>query len=208
MTYIYVKLIIIGIALLGGAVRVIARANHRAAIRAKMLAAPRTVEDNALVTLSGTAKLIGEPLIAPLSGRPCVAFRATARTYKTSSRPTKMAAPDQEVSEIVMTPFVLVTPQGDVLVDGDHCEMPIRGAPVIPRRLDRERAFMIRMALTGLPQTSGFDEVVIEPGAHILVHGIARTELATSGGETGFRDAPTRIRLSGDAAHPLTIDLP
>jgi hypothetical protein len=118
-----------------------------------------------------------------------------------------MAAPDQEVSEIVMTPFVLVTSQGDVLVDGDHCEMPIRGAPVIPRRLIREREFMVRLALIGLPQTSGFDEVVIEPGARILVHGIAHTELSATGAETGFREAPQRIRLSGDTAHPITIDL-
>lgn len=206
MTYVAIKLIFVGIAALGATLTAVSRAQHRAAIRRKMLAAPRTFEDNALVTLTGTAKLVGEPLIAPLSGRPCIAFRASARTYRLSASQRKQRELDQEVTEIVMTPFVLVTADGDVEVTGDTCELPIRSAPIIPRKLDRERDFMIRAALIGTPKDSGFDEVVIQPGAKVLVHGIARKELATTGAETGFREAPTQIRITGDEAHPIAID--
>jgi len=119
---------------------------------------------------------------------------------------SQIAEIDQEVSEIKMTSFVLVTKDDEILVDGDVCELPIRGAPVIPRKLDRERDFMVRGALVGLPKDAGFDEVVIPDGAKIMVHGVARKELAEAGGETHFREAPTRIRMTSDGAHLITID--
>jgi hypothetical protein len=209
MTYLAIKLIIFAVAAIGVGLKQLSVSRYRAAIRAKMLAAPRTFEDNALVTLTGTAKLVGEPLIAPLSGRSCIAFRATARTYKTPRGRTKIAEIDQEATEIAMTPFVLVTDNEEILVDGTVCELPIRSAPVIPRKLDRERDFMIKAALVGLPKDAGFDEVVIETGAKIMVHGIARKELAregSTGGETGFREAPTKIRITGDRKNLITID--
>jgi hypothetical protein len=206
MTYLAIKLIIFAVAAIGVGVRQWQHAQHRAAIRAKMLAAPKTFEDNALITLTGTAKLIGEPLIAPLSGKPCIAFRTNGRTFKSSHSSRKMREIDQEVSEIRMTPFVLVTADDEILVDGDVCELPIRSAPVIPRKLDRERDFMVRAALLGAPQDAGFDEVVIPDGAKIMVHGVARKVLATTGGETHFREAPTQIRMTSDGAHLITID--
>jgi len=206
MTYLAIKLIIFAVAAIGVGVRQWQHARHRAVIRAKMLAAPKAFEDNALITLTGTAKLVGEPLIAPLSGTPCIAFRATGRTFKSSHSRRKIAEIDQEVSEIKMTSFVLVTKDDEILVDGDVCELPIRGAPVIPRKLDRERDFMVRGALVGLPKDAGFDEVVIPDGAKIMVHGVARKELAEAGGETHFREAPTRIRMTSDGAHLITID--
>jgi len=206
MTYLAIKLLIFAVAAIGVGIKQVHVSRHRAAIRAKMLAAPRTFEDNALVTLTGTAKLVGEPLIAPLSGRACIAFRATARTYKNQRTPRKISEIDQEATEIVMTPFVLVTDDEEIIVDGDVCELPIRSAPIIPRKLDRERDFMIRAALVGLPKDAGFDEVVIQAGAKIMVHGIARKELAETGGETGFREAPTKIRITGDGKNLITID--
>ena len=205
MTYLAIKLIIFAVAAISVGLKHLHVSRHRAAIRAKMLAAPRTFEDNALVTLTGTTKLIGDPLTAPLSGRSCIAFRATARTYKNQRR-GKMSEIDQEVTEMVMTPFVLVTDNEEILVDGDVCELPIRSAPIIPRKLDRERDFMIKAALIGLPKDAGFDEVVIAAGAKVMVHGIARKELAESGGETGFREAPTKIRITGDQNNLITID--
>ena len=105
-----------------------------------------------------------------------------------------------------MTSFVLVTKDAEILVDGDVCELPIRSAPIIPRKLDRERDFMVKGALVGLPKDAGFDEVVIPDGAKIMVHGVARKELATDGGETNFREAPTKIRMTSDGAHLITID--
>ncbi|MEO8554007.1 MAG: hypothetical protein ABI678_28730, partial [Kofleriaceae bacterium] len=204
-------LLVLGFVGVGVAAAAIERLHHRVAIRGKPRAAPRQVEDHALVTLTGIAKLRGTPLIAPLSGRACVAFRATGRTYKLGALSGfsggRHRTLDQEVSELVMTPFVLVTDQGEVQVDGERCELSLRGEPIIPRKLELERDFMIKAALIGRVQDAGFDEVVILAGAKVLVHGIARREVASTGGETGFREAPMQIRLTGDATHPITIGL-
>jgi hypothetical protein len=206
VTYIAIKLAIFAFVAIAAGVRAIQASQRRAAIRAKMLAAPATFEDNALVTLTGTAKLTGEPLIAPLSGKPCIAFRASGRTFKSSRSHRKLAQVDQEVHEIRMTTFVLVTNDDEILVDGDVCELPIRGLPINPRKLEREHEFMIRTSLLGGPQDAAFDEVVIPDGAKIMVHGVARKELATTGSETHFREAPTQIRMTSDGAHLITID--
>lgn len=205
MTFLSIKLIIFAAAAIGVAIRQVKSARRRAAIRAKMLAAPQTFEDNALVTLTGTAKLIDEALVAPLSGKPCIAFRSTVRTFRQTRRGAVREI-EHEITEIKMTSFVLVTKDGDVIVDGDVCEMPIRSAPIIPRRLDLERDFLARVDLSGDAQTAGFDEVAIPNGARIMVHGVARKELADAGGETNFREAPTKIRMTSDGAHLITID--
>jgi hypothetical protein len=206
MTYLTIKLIIFAVAAIGVGIRQAKSARKRAAIRAKMLAAPQTFDDNALVTLSGTAKLIGEPLVAPLSGKPCIAFSATARTFRDTRRRRMVREIEDEITEVKMTSFILVTKDGDVIVDGDLCEMPIRSTPIIPRRLDLERDFLARVDLSGDVLTAGFDEVTIPNGAKILVHGVARRELADAGGETHFREAPTKIRMTSDGAHLITID--
>jgi hypothetical protein len=206
MTYLAIKLLIFAVAAIGVGIRQVQHARQRAAIRAKMLAAPQTFEDNALVTLTGTAKLIGDPLIAPLSGKPCIAFRASGRTFQTSRTHRKLREIKQEVSEIRMTTFVLVTKDDEILVDGEVCDLPIRSTPIIPRKLERERDFMLRAELLGAPQDAGFDEVVIPDGAKVMVHGVARKELATGGSETHFREAPTKIRMTSDGAHLITID--
>ena len=112
---------------------------------------------------------------------------------------------DQEVVEVTLTPFVLVTSSGDVLVEGETCELLLSGSPLIPRKIEREQEFLDRMQFDVYVRTAGFDEARVEVGAKIKVHGVSRSELARAG-ETGFRDAPTQIRLTGDDAHPLTID--
>lgn len=189
-----------------GLAGVVGQTRRRAAIRAQIHAAPSTFEDNALVTFTGTVKQLGEPLIAPLSGKPCVAYCAVARTYIYKMfGPRRRAVIEYEVADATMMPFVLVTKTGEVYVDGETCRFVEPGAPIIPRKLDREQAFLARHSLYTRAANAGFDEVRIEIGAKITVHGVARSALA-AGGETGFREAPTQIRLSGDDAHPLTID--
>jgi hypothetical protein len=38
----------------------------------------------------------------------------------------------------------------------------------------------------------------------IAVHGVVREEVVPAGGETGFREAPKQLRISGE---PIVIDL-
>jgi hypothetical protein len=188
-------------------VRIIAAERERAAKRRRMRAAPREIVDSALVTLTGTVKLHGEPLDAPLSGKRCVAFRVSVRLYEQTSRRRRRLLEHKFAA--AMTPFTLVTDHGDVLVDGSTCDLLLRPAPVIPRKIERDERLMARLDIRGSAADAGFDEALVAEGATIAVHGIAREEVAADGaGETGFREAPRRIRLTGDDTHPLTIDRP
>ena len=196
-----IKLLVLTVAGFFALVAAIPTAIRRSHARKQRLAAPDQIVDHGLVTLRGTVKVLGEPLKAPLSGRACVAFRATGRTYSGVGTHREI---DAEEIEVVMKPFVLVTKHGEVIVDGDYCELPGHISPIIPRKLELEQAFMRRVALIGMAASAGFDEVVVKPGMKIAVHGVVREEVTTAGGETGFREAPKQLRISGN---PLVIDL-
>ncbi|HEX4455886.1 MAG TPA: hypothetical protein VH143_33730 [Kofleriaceae bacterium] len=204
-------LIMVGVV---GLVSAVNRSRTRAALRAKIAAAPGEFEDNAVVTFIGTVKSIGEPLVAPLSGKPCVAYRAVARTYVFRAGGAALLARSvigssrtlgQEVVDVELTTFVLATKSGDVIVEGETCELLLPMLPLIPRKLELEQSFLDRAGLDTYARDAGFNECRVEVGAKIRVHGVSRSELATAG-ETGFREAPTQIRISGDGAHLLTID--
>ena len=132
---------------------VIGQARRRATIRAEILAAPSTFEDNALVTFTGTVKRLGEPLIAPLSGKACVAYCAVARTYRpTMFGPRRRMVLEHEVADAAVIPFVLVAKTGEVFVDGDTCRFVEPGEPIIPRKLEREQTFLASHGLGCTPQ--------------------------------------------------------
>ncbi|HEY1810812.1 MAG TPA: hypothetical protein VGG74_00560 [Kofleriaceae bacterium] len=199
--------ILIAIAL-GGVAGVLGRRRARAA---KLLADPATFEDNSAVTFIGTVKVVGEPLIAPLSGKPCVAFRVRARSYRPAAISVGVASSsfreiDQQQFVVEMMPFTLVTQHGEIAVDGEICELLIRGGAVIPRSVEREQDLLDQLQILARAADAGFDEACVEPGAQIKVHGLACRELSDRGGETGFREAPTQIRITGDDAHPIRID--
>jgi hypothetical protein len=215
-----IYVVIIGIFTLGAAIGGIRAARRGAAARARMLATPSTLEDGALVTLTGTVALIGEPLMSPVGGKRCVAFRATGRVFKTTSMiPTADGLPalplmpghlagggvnallplgkrrsiGQEISEVRMTPFTLVTRDREIRIDGEECTLPNRNAPIIPRKIELEREFMLRTGLAGEVKDASFDEVVIAERTKVIVHGTVHVA------EDG------KIRITGN---PITIDLP
>lgn len=175
-----------------------------------MRSGQRTIVDHALVTLTGTVRLLAEPLLAPLSGTPCVVHRSSAQLYRTTTgiRRGRRELVASHV-EVEMIDFALETSEGVVLVVGTSAEVTIRPARVVPRQIDREARFLVRTGLGGTPTDGAFDEVVIEPGAKISVHGVARIEAdpaAAGAAEVDYRNAPTSVRLEGDATNPLTID--
>lgn len=188
---------------LAGILATVPGALRRARARRERLAMPDRLDDHALVTLRGMVKLLGPHLVAPLSGRACVAYRAAARTFSPTMAGTRREVDAEEI-EIAMTPFLLVTKHGEVIVDGDSCELPVHSAPIIPRKIHLEQKFMERFMLIGAPKEAGFDEVVVKPGMKIAVHGVVREEVVPAGGETGFREAPKQLRISGE---PIVIDL-
>jgi hypothetical protein len=175
---------------------------RRAMERAMMRREPSELVDGGVVSLVGTVSPIGDLLVAPVSGKPCVAFTAQARVFVRGNRGRRFAGKHVDAKAL---PFELVAASTRVVVDPTFYQLMISLAPSIPRSLDREHAW-----LAGSIAHAGdvsCEEACIEPGARIVVRGIARCELdKTATSETGFREAPTRFRIIGDQRRPVLID--
>src|ERR1700733_9199370 len=66
-------------ALVGAGATGVGLLRARAAIRKRFQAGQSSLADNTVVTVTGTVRAIGDSLRAPLSGKPCVLHRSTAR---------------------------------------------------------------------------------------------------------------------------------
>lgn len=208
------KLLAMVVAALGAVGAALGRARIRRALRRRMLRGEAVIADHALVTLVGKVRAIGEPLIAPLSGTSCVLHVSTVRIF--DGRTSSLLLGVRRGREVIathtrseMVDFILVTRAGEVRVCGSSADITLPAVPVVPRDLERELAFL---AEVGMRSVRGADaassEVVVEPGATISVHGVARVAAdpaAASAAEAGYRDAPTTVRIEGDAANPLII---
>lgn len=184
--------------------RVVGDAAERARMRRRMKDGGHAVTDLSLVTVTGTVRALGESLVAPISGTRCVAYHARARLYKHDSPAFARKLLFQQVVDKAVA-FTLVTDDGELIVDGKDVEIAIKPREAAARSIDREIAFLRDVGLTQDPANTLFDEAAIVEGMQITVHGIAQVEAAVTGGETAFREAPTRTRIIGDERHPLTI---
>jgi hypothetical protein len=174
------------------------------ALRRRRLRANPPLVDLAPVTLTGVVRAAGPLLTAPLSGRPCLAYQARARLFDPIRPGHVIAAP----TAIEMTPFVIVTPRGEVRVPAQPIAFAIAAATVIDRDADRERAFLTGHGVSAeLHLGAGLDEVRLLPGATVVLAGMIRLERAHADtGERGFRDdAPLEPHLVGAGDAPLTL---
>ena len=194
------KLAIAAVVGLFALVGAISTALERSATRRKMLSAQREIADNTAVTLIGTVKLLGEPMIAPLSGKPCVFHCSIARILaerQGDERPIVVAQ--------AMIPFVLVTREGDVIVEGSNADVPLRPGAIVPRKADREVEFLRANGHVVPARRIGSEEVLITPGMKIAVHGVARIEMTP--GEAQFRETARQVKLVAHPNHPITLDV-
>jgi hypothetical protein len=170
--------------------------------RAQMRRGSAALADGEIVSLTGTVAPIGELLVAPVSGKPCVVFTAQARFFLRFGRQVRFLGNHVEIKAV---PFELVAPLARVVVDPTQHRLLVRLSPSIPRSFARERAWLDGIdAQHGEPSC---EEACIEPGARIVVRGIAQRELdETATAETGFREPPTRFRIIGDPQRPVLID--
>ena len=157
--------------------------------------------ENQLVAAVGIVRPLDETLVAPLSGRACVAYRSRVRTHVLPSRETMQ-----------VRPFLLDLGDEEIVVEGERAIFglpPIRMSPPDP---ERERSFLARHALVGAspPTWSAlrFSEVALELGARVLVGGtlvlVPRDEPPE--GELGFRDPPPPSqRIVGSRERPLVF---
>lgn len=175
----------------------------RARARKRLDRGQTALEDGAIVTLTGVVRAIGDTLVAPLSGKPCVLYDASGRIMGASGRVDDVIA---NIHERNMLPFELVTADGVVRVDGESADTDLPEFPLIPRKLEREIAFM--SAHEQSPEYvrhSSFYELRLEVGMKIRVQGRVVVELDPTAPEGGYRDGSRKVRLVAHAGHPLTI---
>ncbi len=152
-----------------------------------------------LVYVAGVVRPLDETLIAPLSGRPCVAYRsrvtASARSHVGKTGETMQ-----------LRPFAVEDADGErIVVDGDRAIFGLPAQKLVPS-YERQASFLARHALA--KGRARFSEVLIELGANVLVGGtlvfVPREEPPT--GELGFRDPPPPDpQLVGNRESPLVI---
>jgi hypothetical protein len=161
--------------------------------------------ENAPVRARGIVQPLGESLVAPLSGRMCVAYRS--RAWPLGS-PNPVDGALQEVVQV--RPFVLDRGDEKILVDGDYALFRLPLVKLSPRNLERETTFLVRQ---GARTRSGwFGEAVLEVGSHITVAGtlqLVQSDVAPSvaDAERGpYRAAPAASRrITGNHDAPLAF---
>lgn len=159
------------------------------------------LRDGEVVTLVGTVQAPKEPLVGPVSGRPCVFYAATARTWEREGRKMRLV---DELAASGLVPFRLATPRGEILVDGDRAETSLPTLAVIPRRLEREADFLRAHDRDERYLASvSCEECIVAAGDRIAVSGMIVIERDEA--PEGYRDEKVRIRIVEHAAHPLTI---
>ena len=165
------------------------------------------VVDQAIVTVTGTIRALGEPVEAPLSGRPCVVVHATAELPEID--PKTHPPENVRLTTHRMVPFLLETAAGSILVEGELADLELVPSKISPRSIEREQAF-VRGHGRGVEvaPVATFREIVVTPGMRVAVHGLARVTAAPQR-ERGYRDAePSEIKIVAPPDYPLTIGRP
>lgn len=156
------------------------------------------IPDRAIVTITGTVRIVGEPLISPLSARRCVMYETYANLYewaKEGEEDKRVLA--AQLARTAMVPFELVTAIGVVLVDATEADLELAPTPVFPRRPEREALFLREHERDErLIENASFEETTVDPDSLVSVSGMARVE------------GPTKIRLTPDGERPLVIGTP
>lgn len=140
--------------------------------------------------MTGTVRALTKMLTAPLSGRACVVYRVK-----------EIDIPRRE--ELAICKFLLEIDAGGartVVVDGEAAELDL---PWEPRRTHDDARVKEFHDLTTWRGT--VREAIVEPGTRITVAGFAMLDVIAPERETAYRDARSRLRITGTRARPLTI---
>lgn len=174
-------------------------------VRARRFARPcqllaDRLADNTPVIARGVVAALDETLVAPLSGRPCVAYRA--RVWARS-----LGGGARGFGETVQVrPFLLDLGDEEIVIAGDDAVYGLPRTPLPPGDVERRWSFAARHALGH--ERARFTEIAIEVGARIQVAGtlvlVPRDEPPHD--ERGFRDPPSMSQqIHGSGEHPLVF---
>lgn len=160
----------------------------RAVLRRRRLVRSPRLADGEVVTVAGVVRALGPPIEAPLSGRSCVLHRSRIRVF--TPKPL-------DRSETAGVAFVVETKQGIVRIATDTTQLAMAPLTVVDRASPRQLAFRQRHGIA-VDVPVAFDEIVVPPGAKVMVRGIVRAEPDEDPtAERGYRDnAPTALHLA------------
>ncbi len=201
-----VKFVIALVALGGAAVGwvgyTVQQARRRRRAEARLDSGLGKLADGEAATVVGTVRAGGPTLEAPISGKRCVAYEARTRTRLTATETT----PDIVRSEVVA--FELETQDGIVHVEAECAELLFPIIPLIPRHVEREAAFARACGVAAAMRDVSCDEVCVEVGRKVAVHGVVSIEVAPASTNAGYRQSAARTRIVPHPAHQLTIGAP
>ncbi|MDB4963082.1 MAG: hypothetical protein JWP01_3081 [Myxococcales bacterium] len=160
----------------------------------------------------GVVRAFEQTLVAPISGRTCVAYRSRV-SVTVSPRPhgAPPLALSPKAESLLIAPFLIDRgAEGTVIVDGDQARFDLKPLELTAADAERKRSFLARHGYSSQGPVSGgsFTEVVLEPGMTIAVSGAMMRDvaLAPPASDLAFREAPpATIRLTGNHEHPLVI---
>jgi len=201
--------IAVGSAAIGAGRKLLERRRARRELREKTPLDAHSPEGE-VVRVTGSVRVLDQPLIAPLSGLTCVVFRSRVQS---GGKLTSRAMRPRE--SIAMVPFIIDRgPEGQVLVEGKHVLLDL--APLAMKRQEIEQSrreqFLVKQGFTLRELGRAvFEETVVEPYMRVSVAGLMMKDLPTAPAseELGFRDAaPPNLRIAGNVEHPLVIGEP
>jgi hypothetical protein len=147
--------------------------------------------------------MLDDTLVAPRSGRRCVA-------YGVHLHPPETMDPDDagiaELDDVELRPFVLECDLGHVVVVGEAAELALPYVHVPAERVDEER-WLAFCAHRGLSPRARVTEAILEPGATVVVVGVVQYR-AAPGRDVAPGDPGVPCLLVGDADRPLIIAEP
>jgi hypothetical protein len=176
-----------------------------------------TFADRSYGRVAGTAGVDGddrEPVIAPMTGRPCV-FYAVVVSQRDTAAP--VAADGHPVLRVVSDePFVVDDGTGRAIVQPspEHTASSIEGPTIrgdMVNGVDRHRAFLSRYGVARAPEqwvNLWFRETIVSVGDHVVVagYGVHEPDPTPPRDARAYRAGPSmRVRLSGSHKRPLVI---
>ncbi|MEJ7603242.1 MAG: hypothetical protein WKG01_35470 [Kofleriaceae bacterium] len=171
---------------------------HHADLDTDLVPEPR---EGSPVRVTGVVQSLDDLLIAPLSGKPCVAYR---------SRVWAALRHAASAETMQLRPFVLDCGNADsVIVDGDHAVFSLPYVALVDADRDREHSFLARHGLQR--QRARFSEVALEIGMTVTIAGTLVLSPVDEPpvDELGFRDLPPpMLQLGGSRERPLVIIAP
>ena len=152
------------------------------------------------VKVTGIVQALDDMLVAPLSGRPCVAYRS--RVWGATQ-----IRPEAAGETMQLRPFVIDRGAAEsVIVDSEHALFSLPYVTLGLEDRDRQLSFLARHGMQR--QRARFSEVALEVGMTITIAGTLVLSPVDEPplDELGFRDLPPPVlQLGGSRERPLVI---